>query len=84
MSDPRPCQGENANVCVAEGCFGEACVMLGALQLATAGYLTASQGADLAAAAIGRFELVRPKTGDAAPKWADLLGMDPNFGDDDE
>lgn len=23
--DPRPCKG-NANVCAAEGCFGEACV----------------------------------------------------------
>jgi hypothetical protein len=25
-SDPRPCRGRNANVCVAEGCYGEACV----------------------------------------------------------
>lgn len=24
--DPRPCQGRNANVCVAEGCYGQACV----------------------------------------------------------
>lgn len=23
--DPRPCKGENSNVCVAEGCYGEAC-----------------------------------------------------------
>lgn len=22
----RPCKGRNANVCVAEGCYGEACV----------------------------------------------------------
>jgi hypothetical protein len=26
--DPRPCKGRNANVCVAEGCYGEACVDL--------------------------------------------------------
>lgn len=25
-SDPRPCGGQNANVCVAEGCYGEACL----------------------------------------------------------
>lgn len=25
-SDRRPCQGRNANVCVAEGCYGEACL----------------------------------------------------------
>lgn len=24
--DPRPCKGENSNVCVAEGCYGEACL----------------------------------------------------------
>jgi hypothetical protein len=26
--DPRPCRGRNSNVCVAEGCYGEACVRL--------------------------------------------------------
>lgn len=26
-ADPRPCKGRNANVCVAEGCYGEACVI---------------------------------------------------------
>ena len=25
VADPRPCRGTNANVCVAEGCYGEAC-----------------------------------------------------------
>jgi hypothetical protein len=24
--DPRPCKGRNANVCVAEGCFNQACI----------------------------------------------------------
>lgn len=24
-SDPRPCKGRNTNICVAEGCYGEAC-----------------------------------------------------------
>jgi hypothetical protein len=24
--DPRPCKGANSNICVAEGCFGEACI----------------------------------------------------------
>lgn len=24
--DPRPCKGENSNICVAEGCYGESCV----------------------------------------------------------
>lgn len=24
-SDPRPCKGGNSNICVAEGCYGEAC-----------------------------------------------------------
>jgi hypothetical protein len=26
MTDERPCKGTNANVCVAEGCYGEACI----------------------------------------------------------
>lgn len=25
LADPRPCQGRNPNICVAEGCYGEAC-----------------------------------------------------------
>lgn len=25
-SDARPCKGRNVNVCVAEGCYGEACL----------------------------------------------------------
>lgn len=24
--DPRPCKSTNVNVCVAEGCYGEACL----------------------------------------------------------
>jgi hypothetical protein len=24
--DPRPCKGRNSNVCVGEGCYGEACI----------------------------------------------------------
>lgn len=24
--DARPCEGQNSNVCVAEGCYGEACI----------------------------------------------------------
>lgn len=28
--DPRPCKGANSNVCVGEGCYGEACVKGGA------------------------------------------------------
>lgn len=24
--DPRPCKGINSNVCVGEGCYGEACI----------------------------------------------------------
>ena len=31
-TDPRPCRGQNSNICVAEGCFGEACVKLAAAQ----------------------------------------------------
>lgn len=27
--DPRPCLGKDTNICVAEGCFGEACLILG-------------------------------------------------------
>ena len=27
--DPRPCNGRNSNICVAEGCYGEACCDLG-------------------------------------------------------
>lgn len=25
VHDPRPCKGKNGNICVAEGCYGEAC-----------------------------------------------------------
>ena len=28
--DPRPCKSRNTNVCVAEGCYGEACINGGA------------------------------------------------------
>lgn len=24
--DPRPCKGENSNICVAEGCYNQSCV----------------------------------------------------------
>lgn len=27
--DPRLCNGQNSNICVAEGCFGESCLTLG-------------------------------------------------------
>lgn len=26
--DPRPCNGRNSNICVAEGCYNEACLDL--------------------------------------------------------
>lgn len=26
--DPRPCNGRNSNICVAQGCYGEACLDL--------------------------------------------------------